>query len=177
MAKYPNAGWTLGGVDDPNEWVEELLELPQIGRLSMAILALRNLIEPMEAFLVPSDDESGAGYNEAAAPLAGRVDEDRPHVSRASVEPFSEITIVEPKGKGREVESTMQVDNEAGEVAAVEKTEPSIVVKRGKAHEKEPEPEDLEEFTEQGEPLVLNDPMVSFLLLIVCQFLFTRQTF
>jgi hypothetical protein len=71
MAKYPDAGWALGGVDNPNEWVDELLELPQVGRLSMAILALRNLIEPMDAFLVPSDDESNAGDDAAAAPLAG----------------------------------------------------------------------------------------------------------
>jgi hypothetical protein len=162
MAQYPNAGWALGGVDDPNEWIEELLELPQVGRLSMAILALRNLIEPMDAFLVPSDDESNTDDDAAAAPLTGRVDEDRPPVPRAPVEPSAEITIVEPKGKGREVESAMQVDHEAGDVAAVKKAEPSIVVKRGKAHEKEPEPEDLEEFTEQGEPLVLNDPAVSF---------------
>jgi hypothetical protein len=143
--------------------------LPPSGRLTMAIMELHDLITPIEALLIFSDEEDdGAGEDQAVVTLAGGRDEGLLRTSEAPVEPVSENTIVEPKGKEREVGPAMQVDNEAGMGAAVQKPEFVIVVKRGKAHEKEPEPEDLKEYTEQGEPLVLNDPAVSFMLLIIC---------
>jgi hypothetical protein len=51
-------------------------------------------------------------------------------------------------------------DEDRGDPAAT-LPEPSIVVKKGKTRDLDPEPEDLEVRTADGEPLVFNDPAVS----------------
>jgi hypothetical protein len=204
MVAFPDADWDVGDIADPSDWVDQLLSLPQSGRLSMSVLALRTFIRLVHPLLPFFDAEDGAGDDDIdAEDKAGDNDDasressadDANNLDQTAVMPtereamgpsrYSEApterppaaATVESKGKTRAVETVQSVDEGPSLASESKATEPTIVVKRAKVSEAAPEPEDLEEYSSTGELLVSNDPVVSFELFSFFVALFNEGAF
>jgi hypothetical protein len=194
MVAFPDADWDVGDIADPSDWVDQLLSLPQSGRLSMSVLALRTFIRLVHPLLPFFDAEDGAGDDDIDASRESSAD-DANNLDQTAVMPtereamgpsrYSEApterppaaATVESKGKTRAVETVQSVDEVPSLASESKATEPTIVVKRAKVSEAAPEPEDLEEYSSTGELLVSNDPVVSFELFSFFVALFNEGAF
>jgi hypothetical protein len=194
MVAFPDADWDVGDIADPSDWVDQLLSLPQSGRLSMSVLALRTFIRLVHPLLPFFDAEDGAGDDDIDASRESSAD-DANNLDQTAVMPtereamgpsrYSEApterppaaATVESKGKTRAVETVQSVDEGPSLASESKATEPTIVVKRAKVSEAAPEPEDLEEYSSTGELLVSNDPVVSFELFSFFVALFNEGAF
>jgi hypothetical protein len=194
MSKFPDAGWVTGEVEDPNDWIQELMQFSlqrvlspfATGRLSTLAMSVSNLLTPLAALMDPdtSDDEDATGVDDTGDHHHVEDGADRgeqtgttPIVESGkgplqslgeSIEQGPASSAVVDKGKGRETEPEVQTGDKAPTGDPVEKTlEPSIVVKKVKPRVAGPESKDSEEYATDGERLVFNDPVVSRFVMII----------